>query len=153
MELAKSSEKLELGGAGDSVRGRRVSDGGALVAGKPIGKRGAGALAGTPSATLLQQKPRLCWNVSNRPVDTMSAMESRLRRGAPMNYIARGVPELHEKRKIMAEASMYTDDKAADSSSTVGGSSSDDDERTNQQELTARGRSENQGSSAIKIPT
>ncbi|EGZ12804.1 hypothetical protein PHYSODRAFT_334662 [Phytophthora sojae] len=47
--------------------------------------------------------------------------------------------------KIMADASMYTDDTAADSSSTVGGSSSDDDERSNQQELTARGRSESQG--------
>ncbi|KAE9000301.1 hypothetical protein PR002_g18226 [Phytophthora rubi] len=45
----------------------------------------------------------------------------------------------------MADASMYTDDTAADSSSTVGGSSSDDDERSNQQELTARGRSESQG--------
>ncbi|KAE8893144.1 hypothetical protein PF003_g23080 [Phytophthora fragariae] len=52
----------------------------------------------------------------------------------------------------MAEASMYTDDTAADSSSTVGGSSStvggsssDDDERSNQQELTVRGRSESQG--------
>ncbi|KAE8909507.1 hypothetical protein PF003_g6023 [Phytophthora fragariae] len=38
----------------------------------------------------------------------------------------------------MAEASMYTDDTAADSSS-------DDDERSNQQELTVRGRSESQG--------
>ncbi|KAE8896259.1 hypothetical protein PF008_g32989 [Phytophthora fragariae] len=47
--------------------------------------------------------------------------------------------------KIMADASMYTDDTAADSSSTVGGSSSDDDERSNQQELTVRGRSESQG--------
>ncbi|KAE8905830.1 hypothetical protein PF003_g10712 [Phytophthora fragariae] len=53
----------------------------------------------------------------------------------------------------MADASMYTDDTAADSSSTVGGSSSDDDERSNQQELTARGRSKSQGSSVIKIPT
>ncbi|EGZ16989.1 hypothetical protein PHYSODRAFT_331024 [Phytophthora sojae] len=47
--------------------------------------------------------------------------------------------------KIMADASMYTDDTAADSSSTMGGSSSDDDERSNQQQLTARGRSESQG--------
>ncbi|KAE9074241.1 hypothetical protein PF007_g25487 [Phytophthora fragariae] len=46
----------------------------------------------------------------------------------------------------MADASMYTDDTAADSSSTVGGSSSsDEDERSNQQELTVRGRSESQG--------
>ncbi|KAE9018487.1 hypothetical protein PR001_g14116 [Phytophthora rubi] len=45
----------------------------------------------------------------------------------------------------MANASMYTDDTAAGSSSTVGGSSSDEDERSNQQELTARGRSESQG--------
>ncbi|KAE9062722.1 hypothetical protein PF010_g29284 [Phytophthora fragariae] len=46
----------------------------------------------------------------------------------------------------MADASMYTDDTAADSSSTVGGSSSsDEDERSNQEELTARGRSESQG--------
>ncbi|KAE9172033.1 hypothetical protein PF002_g29667 [Phytophthora fragariae] len=43
----------------------------------------------------------------------------------------------------MADAGMYTDDTAADSSSTVGGS--DEDERSNQQELTARGRSESQG--------
>ncbi|EGZ20107.1 hypothetical protein PHYSODRAFT_245760 [Phytophthora sojae] len=47
--------------------------------------------------------------------------------------------------KIMADASMYTDGRAADSSSTVGGSSSDDEERSNLQELTARGRSESQG--------
>ncbi|KAE9000247.1 hypothetical protein PR001_g18838 [Phytophthora rubi] len=40
---------------------------------------------------------------------------------------------------------MYTDETAADSSSTVGGSSSDEDERSNQQVLTARGRSESQG--------
>ncbi|KAE8951384.1 hypothetical protein PR001_g33746, partial [Phytophthora rubi] len=45
----------------------------------------------------------------------------------------------------MADTSMYTDDTAADSSSTVGGNSSDEDERSNQQELTARGRSESQG--------
>ncbi|KAE8877204.1 hypothetical protein PF003_g38692 [Phytophthora fragariae] len=38
----------------------------------------------------------------------------------------------------MADASMYTDDTAADRSS-------DDDERSNQQELTVRGRSESQG--------
>ncbi|KAE9190024.1 hypothetical protein PF004_g22027 [Phytophthora fragariae] len=45
----------------------------------------------------------------------------------------------------MADASTYTDDTVADSSGTVGGSSSsDDDERSNQQELTARGRSESQ---------
>ncbi|KAE9073103.1 hypothetical protein PF010_g25213 [Phytophthora fragariae] len=38
----------------------------------------------------------------------------------------------------MANASMYTDDTVADSST-------DEDERSNQQELTARGRSESQG--------
>ncbi|KAE8892710.1 hypothetical protein PF003_g23244 [Phytophthora fragariae] len=40
----------------------------------------------------------------------------------------------------MAHASMYTDETAADSSS-----SSDEDERSNQQVLTARGRSESHG--------
>ncbi|EGZ23108.1 hypothetical protein PHYSODRAFT_324362 [Phytophthora sojae] len=79
---------------------------------------------------------------SSPSCDLESECGARLKAGgSPRTKMA--VADLSEK--IMADASMYTDDTAAGSSSTVGGSSSDDDERSNQQELTARGRSESQG--------